>query len=65
MAWKVMGYSSQCCQEMSLECSDGSLGCIFPMNSRREKLVVDAPLLSHYRFVLLAAFIVKDLQINE
>ena len=65
MVWKVMGYSSHCFQEMSLECSDGSLVCILPIDVIRDKLVFDAPLLSHGRFVLLSAFIIKYLQINE
>ena len=65
MAWKDMCYSSQCFQETSLDCSDGSLGYISPMNVRRDKLVVDSPLLFHGHFVLLASLIFKDLQINE
>ena len=50
---------------MGFECAYCPLGCIPSVQVRRHKLVSDPPLFFHGCLVLLAAFIVEDLEVNK
>ena len=65
MAGKIRSYTSKDGYEVSFKCSNCSLSSISPMHVRRDELELDFPPVSNSGLVILASFIVQNMEIKK